>query len=438
MLNKKRAEQVSKTYCILPWIHRFTNIGGEIQVCCASEEYDNNIRDNSGKKMNIFDGYDDEAIMNSDYMKEIRADLLKGKWPKLCERCRITESGGGVSRRLAENNRFEHLIEDTVENTKESGELKEVKVLGADFRLGNLCNLACRMCNPRSSSKWIKDWSKIDQEWFQASGEQMEEYKSYDWYKKEQVWNDFAKQLPNIEFLHFAGGEPLLIPQMITFLEKCVDEGVSHKISLSYNTNLTLLPEKLKAIWPKFKEVRLYVSLDAVGELNDYIRFPSKWGEQKEVIEYVDNNAEGLNVVEILVMCTVQAYNVLKLKPLYDYLKTLKTATPWPALTTLHHPEHYQTRILPEDLKKQAEQMVNEIIKDGQEYLNSHPDLKYSAWTLEGLPEVINYMNQESTHKKYWEEFQRVVVSKDKMRSEDLFTVLPEFKPHFQNQEPRV
>ena len=48
---------IPKTFCVLPWIHRFTNIGGEIQVCCTSEEYNSShVLDSNGAVMNAASG----------------------------------------------------------------------------------------------------------------------------------------------------------------------------------------------------------------------------------------------------------------------------------------------------------------------------------------------------------------------------------------------
>jgi len=72
-----------KTFCVLPWLHRFTNIGGEIQVCCSSEEYDNHILSDSGHKLMAPSDEDDAMIMNTRFMKELRLQLLNGQWPQI-------------------------------------------------------------------------------------------------------------------------------------------------------------------------------------------------------------------------------------------------------------------------------------------------------------------------------------------------------------------
>src|SRR3989338_6112737 len=89
-------------FCVLPWIHRFTNVGGEIQVCCTSEERDNTVREKL-VPMAAPEIFDTERIMNSQFMSSLRKTLLEGQWPDLCYRCKVTEESGAESRRNVEN-----------------------------------------------------------------------------------------------------------------------------------------------------------------------------------------------------------------------------------------------------------------------------------------------------------------------------------------------
>ncbi|MGZ3722403.1 MAG: twitch domain-containing radical SAM protein, partial [Bdellovibrionales bacterium] len=266
----------SSKFCALAWVHRFTNVGGEIQVCCTSEETDNNIYSNDGKKMKIGDAYSDEQILNSSYMKNLRKQLLSGEWPEICGRCKVTEEIGGVSRRVDENRHFASLTGKLLESTAPDGTIP-VEVKSADYRLGNLCNLACRMCNPCSSTPWLKYSQAFAKGSQPFSAEELAEFARMNWYESPKFIAYVKTQLPSLEHLHFAGGEPLINPQMEPLLRQCVDLGVAKNITLTYNTNLTKISDEIKALWPEFKAVHLYISIDAFGKLNDYIRHPSRW-----------------------------------------------------------------------------------------------------------------------------------------------------------------
>ena len=72
-------------------------------------------------------------------------------------------------------------------------------------------------------------------------------------------------------------GEPLIINAHYDFLQKCVDEGYASKLVIEYNTNITNVPQRAWDIWKHFKNVIVGVSIDGNKEVNDLIRFPSKW-----------------------------------------------------------------------------------------------------------------------------------------------------------------
>jgi sulfatase maturation enzyme AslB (radical SAM superfamily) len=261
----------SKTFCILPWIHSYVNSNGAYQVCCTADEYHKGIPDKDGVDYNINNRPDVSEVMNSDFMKTLRKQMLEGKWSDVCTRCFETESLDGVSRRIIENKEHENLIDDLIDKTKHDGEI-EVELKTLDYRLGNLCNLQCRMCGPFSSGNWIKDWNDVMPEKVHMSPEQVSYYQNFQWVEKDLLIDELKEKINGIDRIHFAGGEPLLSPQMAKILRECIRLGVSKNISISYNTNATVLPKEILNLWKEFKEIKLLCSVDGFREVNDYIQ----------------------------------------------------------------------------------------------------------------------------------------------------------------------
>jgi hypothetical protein len=393
-------------FCALPWVHRFTNIGGEIQVCCTSEETDNNIYDEAGRRMNIRDGLSDERIMNSSYMKNLRRRLLNGEWPEICRRCEITEDTGGISRRQDENRHFENLIPQLIESTQEDGTIP-VDVKSADYRLGNLCNLACRMCSPRSSTPWLKFSVKLAESGIAPfSEEQWKEFSSYDWHQSPAFLEQVRAQLPTLTHLHFAGGEPLINPQMARLLRQAVDSGFSKNIRLTYNTNLTRVPAEIKELWPHFQSVHLYVSIDAFGPLNDFIRFPARWSEVDANLRDLDRNFSKYGLEYVAIMTTAQIYNIFHLEALYDYLfENMKHVMQLPKLIDLYVPTPLRTQVLPERLKSLARSRLVRILIKSEERLRAGLIRPEEAGTLDSLRGSIAFLeleNREDELAQFW------------------------------------
>ncbi len=413
------------TFCALAWLHRFTNMKGQIEVCCSSEDRDNGILDSNGAPMNILDGRSDEEVLNSDFMKNLRAGMLKGRWADFCHRCLVTEKVGGVSRRMQENEHFRDEIPALLAGTKADGTIP-VRVLSADYRLGNLCNLACRMCNPRSSSRWAPTWFPDELEPIPRTGPRPHAPDPSAWYRDPVVLKKFKEQVPSLRHLHFAGGEPLIVPEMIALLRECVDSGFAAGIELTYNTNITKIPAELKSLWPKFRAVRLFCSVDAFGELNDFIRHPSDWRTIDRNLRDLDANFKAYGLAEVVVMTTLQVYNVLRLDELYDYLaENMSHVGQVPHLVDLHGPLHYSVQILPPALKRLARERLTALRERTSRRIAEGLIRPECAKTAETLLSSINFLELES-HEEMIPRFLKVAKAKDSISGRDVFKLLPE------------
>ena len=88
-----------------------------------------------------------------------------------------------------------------------------------ELRLGNLCNVRCRTCNPASSSQWRNDYRKIE-----ATLDFVTKYGNidkdeYKWPEEDAFWDDLFESAPNLELVYINGGEPTLIKKHWEYLE---------------------------------------------------------------------------------------------------------------------------------------------------------------------------------------------------------------------------
>ena len=66
------------TFCILPYVHLYTEPKGEMKPCCIAGGFDEPINLNT---MTIKDAF------NSPQMKQLRKDMEEGKRNKVCDVC---------------------------------------------------------------------------------------------------------------------------------------------------------------------------------------------------------------------------------------------------------------------------------------------------------------------------------------------------------------
>jgi sulfatase maturation enzyme AslB (radical SAM superfamily) len=197
---------------------------------------------------------------NNEYLQGIRDQASADNFPAACVNCKNAEDAGLTSRRHGSNNWYKD--NDLYNNT--------VELVRMDYWTGDVCNLACVICGPHYSSTWK-----------QELGLPTELKKS----TSNQFWKTL--DLSKIQFIHFNGGEPLLSKEHVKFLHT-----IEHKqqVCLNYNTNATVLPSaELLDLWQQFKLVQLDFSLDDIGERFEYQRYPAKWQQVMDNLQwYVD------------------------------------------------------------------------------------------------------------------------------------------------------
>jgi MoaA/NifB/PqqE/SkfB family radical SAM enzyme len=318
----------SKTFCVLPWIHVATRPNGDARLCCGSNasQATNGIMDAGLVKKE--DGHPAnfgketlQSAWNNKYMQTVRTTMLEGNIPSSCSKCFEEENKGIVSKRIWETYYWHEEgtdLEQLVRETETNGVVPPV-IRYLDLRLGHTCNLKCVMCTPHDSSRWTQDYDQLISKTrspiiLQQINWDKNTFDNY-WYEKPELWEEIFEQIPNIQQLYFAGGEPLMIKEHRRFLEEIVRRGHAKNITVRYNSNGVLVNDDIIDIWANFKEVRFAFSIDALEDKNHYIRFPVSWEETVTALHKLDNTPDNIKVG---IACAVQIFNI---KHIIDFAK---------------------------------------------------------------------------------------------------------------------
>lgn len=378
----------SNTFCVLPWMHLATNASGNLRVCCNSNPKNNNILKTETSSYQI-QRDDILEAWNSPTYKTIRHQLLNGERPDMCVRCFREEDAGIKSARQSANEKWG--------TDKVYPIVADFNIRYVDIRLSNLCNLKCRMCNPYASNMWTDEWSLIAPA---LSPNEFNRLSNMDWPDLDKTWENLYLISDTVEEIYLTGGEPTIIKAQHKLLDHFIEKGTAKNIRLKYNTNLTNIPKHLLDRWTHFKRVQLNCSIDAVGYLDRYIRYPSSWDKIKENFEKI----RALKNCYIEIHCTVQMYNILRLNELIDWAQPYGHRI---YFNILNHPEELNIRVLPQYLKDQATKLL-------EPYLH-----------LEKVKGIIDYMNAEDWSQKL-PKFYAYTDALDKSRNQNLSSLIPE------------
>jgi hypothetical protein len=419
----------SPTFCIVPWIHVFGDERGLLRPCCMTQgEVPRTIEnmDEHGRPYVIHGPQSIERGWNSPFMRELRRDMLEGRRPPVCAHCFREEDLHIKSYREDVNEMFAPHIEGAVGATAADGTAPIDLVCSADFRLGNACNLKCRMCSPVSTKLLIPEWKLLFD--LPEDHESLDRLQQVDWFEQDTFWDNCARLIPKLERLHFAGGEPMIIARMLDFLAQVVESGHAPNVRLSYVTNMTTLPDRVTSLWPKFHSVQLVVSLDGHAPINSLIRHPARWDRIDAHVQRLIDERERYNVTHLSFNTTVQAYNVLNLADLFEYTMT-KTAphiTAYPRLSLLHWPSCFSIQVLPAELKALAAERLRAFVarREGR-WPDQGEELDRFLPSIEG---VIEHMYQEDRSAEL-PEFARRTAVFDQSRGHDTGAVIPELAP---------
>lgn len=373
----------SETFCVLPWMHLATNASGNLRVCCNSIPGKNFIKKPNGSIYKIYKDELNEA-WNSETYKTIRQQMANGERPEMCQRCFREEDAGLISARQNWNKKWLPSIHNITLDP--AFDIKYV-----DIRLGNLCNLRCRMCNPYASNLWVDERHLVDNA---LSPDEFNRLKNMDWPENEKTWDNLFSIANTVEEIYLTGGEPTIIKEQHKLLDYYIQNGTASNIKLKYNINLTNVPQHLIDRWKEFKRVQLNCSIDAVGDLNRYIRYPSSWDKIVENFNTVRN----LENVYIEVHCTVQMYNILSLDKFINWAEPYRHKI---YFNILNHPEELNIRVLTTELK---EVVVSRLM---------------SYTHLDKVSGIIDYMNAEDWSYRL-SDFQKYTSSLDQSRNQSL------------------
>lgn len=239
----------------------------------------------SPKNFNSFD-----EMESSQWLRSIKDKMSNDHWPEECVRCATTEKLGGFSIRLSAIDRHRILYAQN----------KEYLIVGGV--LDNVCNSACISCNENLSTKIGSLKSK--------------DYPNYNNYDKLQT---FPRD--RIFEIDINGGEPSASKNYKKLLQNLPPNVKIIRI----NTNGSKYIQELPSILDQGIRVIITLSLDGVGDVHDYARWPIKWTKHQLMVQkYLELRNQYPKLCNIDAWTTVSCLNIGDLENICDYAEKLE------------------------------------------------------------------------------------------------------------------
>lgn len=400
-LDKDHLLSESKVFCMFPWLHLNATPKGDIYPCC-SNDYSNPIGNTTDMSLT-------EAF-NSEFMKDLRLNMLDGEPSKICDFCYNHEKASPHSFRTYSIDNFQQHFDDAISSTQTDGTVDDFKMRYFDIRFSNICNFKCRSCGTEFSSQWALE----DKKTFNPDGDVIIHVDQ----DRGDVLNEIIDQVDNIELAYFAGGEPLITPEHYVILEELIRRGKTDTV-LRYNTNASTVNYKqydIFELWSHFDKIELSCSIDHYGERAEVIRHGTDWGR-------VENNLKTFRSkpnLDFQLNTVFSIYNYMTITEFYEYMINAglvdKKNDWYHSLYLLVNPGYLSARALPKSMKAQAKNRVKSLYT-GQTCVDR---ITNSA---------ADFADAEHTWRDVKQQFFHNTNRLDGIRNEDFFSAYPELKP---------
>lgn len=408
-LSGKIYAKLNPTFCILPWNHIQYKPDGQAKLCCRYDtvhernEYNKKISTGLGledlpehlrlahNRPHISTDSIEQSFHNSDYWNLARKNTVSNTELAGCHKCYKEEQKPGsgdvtVSMRLASS-----ILYNYGYLHKKPG-FNKPKLEFLEIGFGNYCNLACVSCNSNLSTTWHDNEVQLNQ----LVQDSTPELSRLVFPKLDNLrFEPKEETLKTLRIIKFTGGEPMINPEFIKFIDLVCEKGSPENIVLEIYTNCSYVPSpKLLINLARFKKIFLNLSIDAYGSLNDYLRYGSNWqGDKAQTVSraidfWLDLSRQSKNFY-VVMSTTLSVLNIYNIPELIEWwvhkfktmgnlninndISEIEDYDGFYKLQPLFDPTYLNINILP---KKNYEPVVDWLNKFREEFLVQHPEFK--------------------------------------------------------------
>jgi hypothetical protein len=342
-----------------------------------------------------------KALLNTEYRKTVRKEMIDGIQTKECDYCWRVENLGKdlVSDRVYKS--IIHSEEDIQKSIEQYKNFEDIAPKTLEISFDNLCNFACSYCNASFSSTWAHD-IKVNGAYqnlvsdgagaYHQDGSWAMPYgiKNKDNPYTEAFWQWWNNELQHsLVELRVTGGEGTMSPDFWKLIDWW-EQNPDCKVRLAVNSNLGAkkeLIERLCNATHSFEDFHLYTSCEAWGEQAEYIRDGLNYDEWLNNFDYMlrEGNCKNTHV-----MMTINALCLGSITDFMDDMLDLKRTYgdhhACMSFNILRFPSFMSVNTLPEDIRLKQALWIERWLSANKYRLAQHE--------VEGIERMITYIRE--------------------------------------------
>ena len=366
-----------KPYCKAPWIGLAYEGTVGVKPCCEWRD-------------EVFVGtYTD--YLKSDYLKNFKELMYEDKMDKGCMEC-IHNERRNETIRGGDNWSRRHWFEKF---DIEGG------LVRLDYRAGNQCNMKCRMCWAGASSLWEEENIKI----YGIGHPDRVKLPSID------TSDVYDIDFNNISLISILGGEPSIDMKVRNFIDYVTKLKLTNDTVIAVTTNGTNASSKWFKTLKAVDNLKIMLSIDATGNVQDYQRKGGEWNKiKKNLIKYRDT------FEDVRIHLTATAINFTVLDLWWDELLGLNIPIDF---VVVHEPQSHSLDAIPDLYKskqiKWLQQWHQKMVWQGSDYGRI-------------VNEAIAILTASNYNKGYHTKFKKETLRLDAVRNESILDLDPRFE----------
>ena len=263
-------------------------------------------------------------------IKQIRGQMLAGQRPIECDKCWRNEDANATSDRQLKNQILSLLEDTTIQSLFDRCQNNQYSVTMLKIDTSNTCNATCITCGSDASSAWAalerKNNIIPENNWRIP----------YDKF-------DHRLDYSNLKAVSFRGGEPFLSSVNFDILDQILKHN-NTECFVSFVTNGSFdLTDRQKHILGRFKKVNFCFSIDGIGPVFEYMRYPLSWSKTLDNIKWARDN--DIDVSASYTLSNVNLWYHTQTK-LWFQEQGINFLT-----NIVDHPSHFQPSALTQNIK---------------------------------------------------------------------------------------
>lgn len=411
-----------QNFCSSPWFHVRLLSNGGLDYCRWQ---------NQGPSSHWLQKQTVQQFFQTD-MDAVRDEFLAGNLPSKCSSCQHMEQHGKISGRqkqLLKTGIHVDKFEKTLLSSPWLPVFKHnIKQMPQDWQIdiGNYCNSGCVMCHPASSSRLAVEHYKL---------QLIDQMPPANWSDDPELVKKLTNDLiacPDLRYIHFIGGETLIIPAFAEILQRLIEADKHHAVTIGFTTNLTVWSQPILDLLSKFNHVNLGLSVETITPVNDYIRWPSTLptvvtNMQKWIAHAVPNKWF------VTLRTTPTVLSIHELLSVYDFAWDNNLSVE--SCNFLQNPTYMRPSVLPAAFRQQIiEQMelwLASHSSDSEKILNvKHPSFIKSQ-ICQDLGSYVNYLKNQDDESFRLPELVTYLQKIESLRGNRILDYIPNYENFF-------